>query len=126
MPISAMPTTTSRIQSSPTTAAILPLVLVFLCGMTVGALAMNLGIHRTGIHLPTARPATTKDQNMMTLETWKRELNLNNDQSRQIESILDDFARYYDNVLADGNSRILLILNDKQKQKFQQMIKDRR
>jgi hypothetical protein len=114
-------------QSTPTAAAILPLVLVFLCGMTVGALAMNLGLHRTIRHPPVpSGPALTKDRNMMTLETWKRELDLTDDQSRQVESILDDFSRYYDNVLADGNSRILLILNDTQKKKFQQMIKDRR
>jgi hypothetical protein len=117
-----MPTATARVSSSPTAAAILPLVLVFLCGVTVGALVMNVGLHRT-LHRPIP---TAESRNTMTLETWKRELNLTDDQSRQIESILDDFSKYYDNVLADGNSRILLILDDTQKQKFQQMMKDHR
>src|SRR5579864_4713905 len=98
MPISAMPTTTSRIQSTPTAAAILPLVLVFLCGMTVGALAMNLGLHRIKHPPAPSGLALTKDHNTMTLEAWKKELSLTDDQSRQIESILDDFSRYYDNV----------------------------
>jgi hypothetical protein len=121
-----MPTTTARIQSTPTASAILPLVLVFLCGVTVGALAMNVGLHRTFRRAaPTVETRNLKT-NLKTLETWKRELNLTDDQSRQIESILDDFSKYYDNVLADGNSRILQILNDTQKQKFQQMIKERR
>jgi pyrroline-5-carboxylate reductase len=118
-----MPTAAAaRVPSSPTASAILPLILVFLCGVTVGALVMNVGLHRNWHR---AIP-NYESRNNMTLETWKRELNLTEDQSQKIESILDDFSKYYDNVLADGNSRILLILNDAQKQKFQQLMKERR
>jgi uncharacterized membrane-anchored protein YhcB (DUF1043 family) len=117
-----MPAAT-KIHSTPAAAsAILPLVLVFLCGVTVGALAMSLGVHQS-LH----RTASTAEaRNVMTVERWKKELNLTDDQSAKIESILDDFSKYYDNVLADGNTRILQILNDQQRQKFQKIIKERR
>jgi uncharacterized membrane-anchored protein YhcB (DUF1043 family) len=116
-----MPTAT-RIQTAHTASAILPLVLVFLCGVTVGALAMSLGVH-SKLH---ANQMTAAGRNTITLERWKRELNLTDAQSAQIEQMLDDFSKYYDNVLADGNTRILQILDDKQKLKFQQMVKERR
>lgn len=56
------------------------------------------------------------------LDRVKKELDLTPAQSEQMESILDDFAKYYRNVAADGKSRILHILNDKQKLKFEQML----
>jgi Spy/CpxP family protein refolding chaperone len=108
--------------NSSTASAILPLILVFLCGVSVGALVMSLGLHKA-IH-SSALPG--KAQNSLTLERWKHDLSLTKEQSTQIEQILDDFSKYYDNVVADGNTRILQILNDKQKAKFQQMLKDRR
>lgn len=83
---------------------------------------MNLGLHRT----LRRSPPTAEARNRMTLQTWKKQLDLSEDQSRQIESILDDFSKYYDNVLAYGNSRILQTLDDRQKQKFQQIMKERR
>ena len=36
--------------------------------------------------------------------------------------ILDDVAKYYDNVLSDGQTRVMQILDDKQKEKFQRML----
>lgn len=82
---------------------------------------MSLGIH-SSLHRPA--PAWTDSARQLTLERWKKELNLSDDQSKQIEQVLDDFAKYYDNVLADGNSRILLILDERQRLKFQKMLKD--
>ena len=113
--------TATKPHTTSTASAILPLILVFLCGVSVGALVMSLGLHRA-MH---PAPLTDKAQNTLTLERWKRDLNLSNEQSTQIEQILDDFSKYYDNVLADGNTRILQILDEKQKAKFQQMLKDR-
>jgi hypothetical protein len=49
-------------------------------------------------------------------------LNLSDDQTKQLTSILDDFSHYYDNVVADGYSRILQILNPDQKKLFYQML----
>ncbi len=60
------------------------------------------------------------------VDDWKKKLDLTEDQTRQITSILDDFSHYYDNVLADGNTRIMQVLNPEQKQRFQQMLSERR
>jgi hypothetical protein len=121
-----MPTTEMATEAKPRPAssasAILPLILVFLCGVSVGALAMSLGIHRS-MH---SAPLSADAQNAVTVQRWKRELNLTGEQSAQIEQILDDFSKYYDNVLADGNTRILQILDGNQRAKFQQMLKERR
>lgn len=62
----------------------------------------------------------------MSVGQWKQELNLTDDQTVQLTSILDDFAHYYDNVMADGNSRILQILNPEQRRKFEQMLRNRK
>lgn len=103
--------------------AILPLVLVFLCGVSVGALAMSLGVHKL-FHEPPPS-LSDKNPNKITVDRWKKELNLNDGQAEQIIMILDDFSKYYDNVLADGNTRIMQILDTKQQAKFQQMLKER-
>jgi DNA-directed RNA polymerase sigma subunit (sigma70/sigma32) len=52
----------------------------------------------------------------------KKELDLTPVQVEQMETILDDFAKYYTTVLSDGKSRILQILNDDQKKKFEKML----
>jgi Spy/CpxP family protein refolding chaperone len=114
--------TAAKTHTPSTASAILPLVLVFLCGVSVGALVMSMGIHRS-LHSVTFNPKTP---NTITIERWKHELDLTDDQAAQIVQILDDFSKYYDNVLADGNTRIMQILNAKQQAKFQQMLKDRR
>ena len=62
----------------------------------------------------------------MSVNDWKTQLNLTDEQTVQLTSILDDFSRYYDNVLADGNSRIMQILNPDQRRKFEQMLRDRK
>ncbi len=62
----------------------------------------------------------------MSVSQMKSSLNLTEDQTRQLTSILDDFSHYYDNILADGNSRILQILDPEQKKRFAQMLENRR
>jgi len=59
----------------------------------------------------------------MSVREWKEQLDLSDQQTVQLTSILDDFSHYYDNVLADGNSRIMQILNDEQRRKFEQMLR---
>ena len=58
----------------------------------------------------------------MSVKEFKQQLDLRDEQTRQLTSILDDFSHYYDNLLADLNSRVLLILNDDQKRKYERMI----
>jgi uncharacterized membrane-anchored protein YhcB (DUF1043 family) len=113
----------AALRQRPGTSAMFSLLLVFLAGVAVGALAMSLGIHNT---LHRSASAWTENGHAITLDKWKKELDLNDDQSKQIEMVLDDFSKYYDNVLADGNSRILQILDDRQKIKFERMLKDHR
>ena len=101
--------------------AIISLVLVFLCGAVAGALVMRW-TERAGFvqnqHTQTALPASADE--------WRRQLDLTDAQTRQLDSILDDFGRYYDNLLADGQTRIRQILNDEQRKKFNRMIEGRR
>jgi len=97
------------------------LVLVFLCGAVAGALAMNLGAH-TALH---PHPFWDNSAKTEYLKSVSRKLDLTPDQSAQMASILDDFAKYYQTVLSDGKTRIFSILNEDQKRKFEQMLKER-
>jgi len=96
--------------------AIVSMLLVFLCGAVLGAVVMSYVIH-PGIH-----GTPPGDGMTMSIREWKQELSLTDDQTRQLTLILDDFSRYYDNVLSDGNTRIMQILNDDQKKKYERMI----
>jgi uncharacterized protein YneF (UPF0154 family) len=103
-------------------AAILSFLLVFLCGVVAGALIMSLA-RNTSIH---QNPPVSSGLSPMSVTEMKDGLNLSDDQTKQLTSILDDFSHYYDNLLADGNSRILQILNPDQKKLFYQMLQQHR
>jgi hypothetical protein len=98
--------------------AIVSLFLVFLCGSALGAIAMKYW-DRPGVNhsVPSAR-----DGMLISVKEWQEQLNLTDEQTRQLTSILDDFSLYYDTLLADLNSRVALILNQDQKQRYRQMI----
>jgi hypothetical protein len=83
-----------------------------------GALVMSLA-RNNSVHQPA--PVTSGLSNMSVTE-MKNDLNLDDDQTKQLTSILDDLSLYYDNVVADGYSRILQILKPDQKKLFDQMI----
>jgi len=101
--------------------ALISFLLVFLCGALAGAVAMNYWL-RPGIHgAPTAAAGMS-----MSVREWKSQLSLTEEQTRQLTSILGDFARYYDNLLADGNSRIVQILNPEQKRRYEKMMQEHR
>jgi hypothetical protein len=99
--------------------AIFSLLLVFLCGSVLGAVVMSYWIH-PALHRPGPNGFT------MSTSELEKQLDLSDEQTRQLTSILDDFSHYYDNLLADGNSRIIQILNAPQKVKYEQMIRDHR
>lgn len=101
--------------------AIFSLVLVFLCGAVAGALVMSL-LRNGAMH---GAPPVSSGLTMSVAE-MKNGLDLTDDQTRQLTSILDDFSHYYDNLLADGNSRILEILNPDQKKRFAVMLQQHR
>lgn len=56
------------------------------------------------------------------LQHLRKDLDLTDEQTRQLSMILDDVAKYYDNVLSDGQTRVMQILDDKQKAKFQKLL----
>jgi hypothetical protein len=96
------------------------LLLVFITGAVVGAVAMNLGAHAR-LHRAPFWTATGK---AIYIERVKKDLDLTPAQTEQMESILDDFGKYYRTVLADGKSRIMQMLNEDQRRKFEQMLQE--
>ena len=98
------------------------LLLVFLCGAAAGAVAMNLGAHE---YLHSTHPFWDNSAKTEYLKSITKRLDLTPDQASQMASILDDFAKYYQTVLSDGKARIFSILNEEQKRKFEQMLKER-
>jgi hypothetical protein len=93
--------------------------LIFLCGAVSGALLVNWSNHATHI----GRESTKGHfGSRFELEHLRKELDLTEEQTRQLSMILDDVAKYYDNVLSDGQTRVMQMLDDRQKTKFQQML----
>lgn len=113
------------------------LALVFLAGVATGMVGMRYGLH-DGMHQvmdnATAARATGDDA---VLEHFRSELNLTNDQTQRLALVLDDYRHYYesvqdqiedlhlrdqiDDLRSTGKSRILDILNEDQRVKFEQM-----
>ena len=98
--------------------------LVFLAGALTGALSMRL--HDRGRIVTTVFGQANKAE---MLDRCKKELDLTPEQAREMASILDDYANYYATLqdqLADvrqsGKSRIMNLLSDQQKQKFDRML----
>lgn len=104
------------------------LLLVFLSGALAGAVSVRYGFIssvRRGIS------SWREGGKEISLERFRRELDLNPEQTKQMEVVLSDFVNYYqmlqeqmNEVRSSGKSRILQILDDKQKQKFERMLSD--
>lgn len=105
---------------NPRVACLTTLAVVFLCGAVVGVLVYNLGVHNR-LHKD---PFWTTSGKALYLERVSKEADLTPAQTEQMESILDDFAKYYRTVLSDGKSRILQILNPDQKRKFEKLLQE--
>jgi hypothetical protein len=108
---------------------LLTLLVVFLCGASAGMLAMSLGMHRW-MH-PHSQPVWKEGGKEVSLQRFKQELDLTPAQTEQLETILDDFFTYYhtlqaqlDDVRASGKQRILRVLNDDQKKKFERIMNE--
>jgi hypothetical protein len=111
--------------SNPKVLAILGVV--FLCGTAFGAAAMREYLHRW---MP---PQNTHEfvyqGKRIGLDQLKSELRLRPEQGLRVELMLDDFAKYYQNiedqrsaVAAMGKEKILEVLDDDQKQRFKRML----
>jgi len=99
---------------------VLTVILVFLTGAIAGAVAMNFGVHKL-MHR-SAVPFWTEGGKEVWLQRWKKDLNLTAGQTEEMKLILDDFGLYYRNVLSDGKARILKILDEDQKRKFNNLL----
>lgn len=102
------------------------LLMVFLCGGVAGALVMRAGLHaRLHPNAPMWRNETMLTYDRLTKD---RELGLTPEQCRQLRSILDDYARYrqdlqaqLDDWKATGRNQILRILQPEQRTRFEQL-----
>lgn len=98
------------------------LLLVFLCGAAAGALAVRMFSPR----VPAAWSAGGRE---WTLELMKKELQLTPEQAAEIETVLDEFVLYYQNLQgqmddfrAEGKKRILRVLTPEQRARFEKMV----
>jgi hypothetical protein len=100
--------------------------LIFLSGALVGVLASRFGMRAS--QDPPASYYTIDGQKIAVGQLAK-ELDLTPVQTQQLTTILDDFVMYVqmlqsqmDDVRANGKARILSILDEKQKSKFEKMM----
>ena len=110
------------------------LALVFLAGAAVGALIMQMGLHerlhRTVSAATATAPAGSKaSTNDAMVQRFKTELNLSADQTIKIANVLSDYREYYhslqdqlDDVRSTGKTRIMQILDDQQRAKFEKIM----
>lgn len=116
------------------TCAIIYTVVVFFAGLVAGTLLMNITEHfwlHPGGHVITPRAWQATDRQKY-VEQFKREVSLNDAQGRQLESILDETMRQYDDLHSfthhirdDGIARIRAILNDDQRKRFDELTRKR-
>ena len=110
------------------------LALVFLAGAAVGALIMQMGLHARLHHTVSAATATAPavskaSTNDAMVQRFKTELNLSADQTIKIAMVLSDYREYYkslqdqlDDVRSTGKTRIMQILDDQQRAKFEKIM----
>jgi hypothetical protein len=111
----------ARFDWNPKVAGALTLLLVFLCGAVVGALAMDFGVHpRRNATLETLQGKGKA----ATFARLQKDLNLTPAQSEQVQSTLDDFWQYYRSVLSDCKQRIEQSLSADQKVKFEHLLQE--
>ncbi|HUP04520.1 MAG TPA: hypothetical protein VMU19_11055 [Bryobacteraceae bacterium] len=111
-----------RYDWNPKVTGALTLALVFLCGLVIGALAMDFGVHNR------QREATLETLQgkgkAATFARLQKDLALSPQQSAQVESTLNDFWQYYRSVLGDCKLRIEQTLNPEQKAKFEKLLQE--
>jgi Spy/CpxP family protein refolding chaperone len=102
------------------------LSVVFLCGSVVGALIMRADLTYWPHH-----SASSKAETMLSYTSLTKELNLTPQQCQQLKTILDDYARYHqdlqaqlDDWKATGKNHILRILDANQRARFEELTKE--
>ena len=104
------------------------LLLVFLCGALAGALAMRTSVHKS-LHRNASYWKDDSSQ-LFSYERLTKELKLTPDQSERLKMILDDFAKYHqdleaqiEDTRATGKNRIIQMLTPEQRKKFDDLCK---
>ena len=102
------------------------LLLIFLCGALAGALTMRAGLHEK-MHRGTSYWRDSKTQ-FFSYDKLQKDLDLTAEQSQRLKTILDDFAKYHEDletqiedVRATGKNRIVQMLTPQQRQRFEQL-----
>ena len=106
------------------------LTLVFIAGAATGALFMQFGVHGWMRRAP-APPAQSAQSHDAILNRFKNELNLSNDQTAKLSLVLDDYSQYYESLQeqlndlrATGKTRIMSLLDQDQRARFEKMMGD--
>lgn len=96
-------------------------VLIFVCGVAVG----GIGTHFVEQHW---RSEAGQIEAQLAMEHFRQELELNEEQARQVEAILDEFIMSQAELMSQfqtsrlsGHDRIVQILNDDQRRRFQEV-----
>lgn len=107
---------------------ILILLSVFVCGAVAGIVGMRISQRTVSAK---QMPYYKEGGREISLQRFRKELDLTNEQAAEIEVILDDFMMYYqtlqaqmDEVRAHGKDRIQTLLDDKQRAKFNRMLNE--
>lgn len=94
--------------------------LIFLCGIATGGAITRSFLHPR-IEISGVRPKAAD----VTLHSLKESLGLTPDQERVVMQVLDDYAKYYENLEDDrrsvaehGKRQILQVLNPDQQKRF--------
>jgi Spy/CpxP family protein refolding chaperone len=113
--------------SNPRVIAIL--AVVFLFGSVVGAAAMREYVHYR-FNLPAAHDFPYHGHRIR-FETLRTDLNLTPNQEKTVKEVLDDFAKFYQNleeqredVAEAGKRKIYAILTPEQKRRFTQVFQE--
>jgi trans-aconitate methyltransferase len=92
-------------------------------------LTMSLGVHRWMHRTAEAAPFSHEGGKESTVQRFRSELDLTPAQTEQLELILDDYFTYYatvqaqlDDVRASGKHKLLRLLNDDQKRRFERLM----
>jgi len=105
---------------------LLTVSLIFLAGAMAGSLAMRYGLHGM---LHAQAPFWQEGGKQVSLQHLTSELDLTPTQQAELETVLDDFVMYVqtlqaqmDDVRGSGKARIMRVLDERQKQKFEKML----
>lgn len=102
---------------------------MFLCGAAAGALTVRLINLRSVARSAATAPKWKEGQRELSITLLKKELSLSPKQAEEIETVLDDFVLYYQNLQgqmddwrSNGVTRIMGALTPEQQAKFEKLM----